>query len=81
MSSDELTDYLESLPKDEQERIKKSLDNKDKDDKTDKDDNNEKAIIPVSPNTTNFLTHFFFISNSPSLFIIYHFSNPIYLVP
>ena len=42
MSSDELADYLESLPKDEQERIKKSLDNKDKDDKTDKEDNNEK---------------------------------------
>ena len=42
MSSDELADYLESLPKDEQERIKKSLDNKDKDDKTDKENNNEK---------------------------------------
>ena len=42
MSSDELADYLESLPKDEQERIKKSLDNKDKDDKTYKEDNNEK---------------------------------------
>ena len=44
LRSDELADYLESLPKDEQERIKKSLDNKDKDDKTDKDVNNEKDI-------------------------------------
>ena len=48
MSSDELADYLESLPKDEQERIKKSLDNKDKDDKTDKEDNNEKRINVVN---------------------------------
>ena len=45
MSSDELADYLESLPKDEQERIKKSLDNKDKDDKTDKENIMKRTLI------------------------------------
>ena len=53
MSSDELADYLESLPKDEQERIKKSLDNKDKDDKTDKDDNNEKDTNKADVTSSN----------------------------
>ncbi len=53
MSSDELADYLESLPKDEQERIKKSLDNKDKDDKTDKEDNNEKDTNKADVTSSN----------------------------
>lgn len=53
MSSDELADYLESLPKDEQERIKKSLDNKDKDDKTDKENNNEKDTNKADVTSSN----------------------------
>ena len=53
MSSDELADYLESLPKDEQERIKKSLDNKDKDDKTYKEDNNEKDTNKTDVTSSN----------------------------
>lgn len=53
MRSDELADYLESLPKDEQERIKKSLDNKDKDDKTDKEDNNEKDTNKADVTSSN----------------------------
>ena len=53
MSSDELADYLESLPKDEQERIKKSLDNKDKDDKTYKEDNNEKDTNKADVTSSN----------------------------
>ena len=53
LRSDELADYLESLPKDEQERIKKSLDNKDKDDKTDKEDNNEKDTNKADVTSSN----------------------------